>query len=72
MSVIKELKRRNVFRVSVAYVVTSWAIITIVDVMFPALKLPDWTVTFVAALLIVGFPLLVVFAWAFELTPVGL
>ncbi|MEE8528580.1 MAG: hypothetical protein V3S70_08415, partial [Gammaproteobacteria bacterium] len=60
MSIIKQLKRRNVFRFGVAYVVTSWAIITIVDVMFPALKLPDWTVTFVTALLIVGFPIAII------------
>ncbi|HSG98004.1 MAG TPA: hypothetical protein VLA11_08420 [Woeseiaceae bacterium] len=70
-SFIQELKRRNVFRVALVYVVVSWLLMQIGDVMFPALLLPEWTPTLLVAFLILGFPLVVVFAWAFELTPDG-
>jgi len=67
-----ELKRRNVIRVAIAYGLVAWVLLQIADVLFPALSLPDWTVRLVAGLLIIGFPLAVFFAWAFELTPEGL
>ena len=67
-----ELKRRNVFRVALVYIIASWLIMQVVDVMFPALKLPEWTVTLIAALIVIGLPIAVIFAWAFELTPDGL
>ena len=67
-----ELKRRKVFRVALAYIVAAWVIMQVVDVMFPALRLPDWTVTFVAVIVLIGFPLAVILAWAFELTPEGI
>jgi TolB-like protein/Tfp pilus assembly protein PilF len=70
-SFFQELKRRNVFRVAIVYVVVSWLLMQIGDVMFPALRLPDWTPTLLVAFLILGFPLVVIFAWAFELTPDG-
>lgn len=70
-SFIQELKRRNVFRVAIVYVVVSWLLMQIADVMFPALRLPDWAPTLLVAFLILGFPLVVIFAWAFELTPDG-
>ena len=70
-SFIQELKRRNVFRVAIIYIVVSWLLIQIGDVMFPALLLPDWTTTLLVAFLILGFPVAVIFAWAFELTPDG-
>ena len=70
-SLIHELKRRNVFRVALVYIVVSWLLMQIGDVMFPALLLPEWTPTLLIAFLILGFPLVVVFAWAFELTPDG-
>lgn len=70
-SLIQELKRRNVFRVALVYIVVSWLLMQIGDVMFPALLLPEWTPTLLIAFLILGFPLVVVFAWAFELTPDG-
>jgi TolB-like protein/lipopolysaccharide biosynthesis regulator YciM len=72
MSLIAELKRRNVFRVGVAYAIVAWLLIQVADVAFPPLKLPDWTLTLVAVLLIMGFPLALIFAWAFELTPEGI
>lgn len=66
-----ELKRRNVFRVAALYVAVSWVLLQVTDVLAPAIGLPDWAAGFVALLLIVGFPLALVFAWAFELTPEG-
>ena len=68
----EELKRRNVFKAALAYIIAGWLIMQVVDVMFPALQLPEWTVTFVAALVMIGFPLALIFAWAFELTPEGI
>jgi len=70
-SIIQELKRRNVFRVAIIYVLVSWLLMQIGDVMFPALLLPEWTTTLLVAFLILGFPVAVIFAWAFELTPDG-
>ena len=72
MSFIKELKRRNVIRVGVAYAVAAWILIEITATTFPILKLPDWSVTLVTVLVLMGFPLALIFAWAFELTPEGL
>ena len=72
MSLIEELKRRNVFRVAVAYVIVAWALLQVSDTLVPALHLPAWFQSGVALLLILGFPLALFFAWAFELTPEGL
>lgn len=71
MSLIAELKRRNVFRVGAAYAVVGWLIIEVTDTVFPHLGLPGWSVTLAIALVIIGFPLAVFLAWAFELTPEG-
>ena len=70
-SLIQELKRRNVFRVAAIYIVVSWLLIQIGDVIFPALRLPDWTTTMLVAFLLLGLPVAIIFAWAFELTPDG-
>jgi len=72
MSFIKELKRRNVFKVAIAYAVIAWLLIEISSTTFPILQLPDWSVTLVTALVLLGFPLALVFAWAFEVTPDGI
>ena len=72
MSFFAELKRRNVFRVAAAYAAVAWLLIEISDTVFPRLGLPEWTVTFVIALLLLGFPVALFFAWAYELTPAGL
>jgi TolB-like protein len=69
---LKELRRRNVFRVGVTYAIVAWLIIQIASITFPALNLPSWAITFVTVLIIIGFPLILLFAWAFELTPEGL
>ncbi|MBA2269164.1 MAG: tetratricopeptide repeat protein [Chthoniobacterales bacterium] len=67
-----ELKRRNVYKVAVAYAVVAWLVIQISDTVFPRLNLPDWAVTLVIVLLLLGFPVALIFAWAFELTPEGI
>ena len=71
-SVWGELKRRNVVRVAIAYVIIAWLLLQIGDTLGPALRLPDAVNTALAFFLILGFPLAVFFAWAFELTPEGL
>lgn len=68
----QELKRRNVIRVAIAYAVAAWLLIQVADTLFPILGLPGWSVTLVAVLLIVGFPVALIFAWAYELTPEGI
>jgi TolB-like protein len=72
MSFFEELKRRNVIRVAVVYAVVAWLLIQIVATTFPILRLPDWSLTLTTVLILLGFPLATIFAWAFELTPDGL
>jgi TolB-like protein len=72
MSLIAELRRRNVFRVGVAYAIVAWLLVEVASVFLPALRLPEWTLTFLVFLVVVGFPLALIFAWAFELTPEGI
>ena len=71
MSFFGELRRRNVVKVAVAYAIVGWLLVQIADTFFPALQLPDWTVTLVAGLVILGFPLALILSWAYELTPEG-
>jgi len=72
LSFFKELKRRSVFKVAAAYIIIGWLIMQAGEVMGPALRLPDWVNSLLAFFLILGFPLAMFFAWAFELTPDGL
>jgi TolB-like protein len=72
MSLFSELKRRNVFKVAAAYVIVGWLIMQAGEVMGPALNLPGWVNSMLAFFLILGFPLALLFAWAFEMTPDGL
>jgi len=72
MSVYGELKRRNVFRVGIAYVITAWLLLQVIDVVAPMLGVPEWVPKSILLLLGVGFPIALLFAWAFELTPEGL
>jgi TolB-like protein/DNA-binding winged helix-turn-helix (wHTH) protein/Tfp pilus assembly protein PilF len=69
---IAELKRRNVFRVAVAYGIVAWLLVEMASVVLPALRLPEWTLTFLVFLVVAGFPLALILAWAFELTPEGI
>ena len=72
MSFFAELKRRNVFKVAAAYIIVGWLIMQAGDVMGPALRLPDWINSALAFFLIMGFPLAMFLAWAYEMTPDGL
>ena len=72
MSFLTELKRRNVFKVGVAYAIVAWLVIQIVATVFPILALPDWTTRFITIVIIIGFPLAILLAWIYELTPEGI
>ena len=72
MSLVSELRRRNVFRVAIAYAIIAWLILQVGDILAPALHLPEWVISALAFFLILGFPAALVFAWAFELTPEGI
>jgi TolB-like protein len=67
----QELKRRRVYRVAMVYAVVAFVIWQVAEIAFPALRLPDWALTLVIALTVVGFPIAVVLAWAFDVTPEG-
>lgn len=69
---ISELKRRNVFKVGIAYLVAAWLLMQITDVVAPLLSLPGWVPRFIFLLLVIGFVPALIFAWAFELTPEGI
>jgi len=72
MSFIDELKRRNVFRVGIAYLIVAWLLLQVADVVLPTFRTPEWVMQAFTFLLILGFPLALIFAWAFELTPEGI
>jgi TolB-like protein/Flp pilus assembly protein TadD len=67
-----ELQRRNVYRVAVTYAVVSWVLIQIATQVFPFFEIPNWAVRVVVLLLLLGFPVALILAWAFELTPEGI
>ena len=72
MGLFAELKRRNVFRVTFAYVVIAWLVMQVGDTMAPALHLDEWVNSLLAFFLILGLPLAIFFAWVFEMTPEGI
>src|SRR5256885_5479475 len=67
-----ELKRRNVYKVAVAYAVVGWLLVQIATQVFPFFEIPNWAVRLVVLAIVIGFPIALVIAWAFELTPEGL
>jgi TolB-like protein/tetratricopeptide (TPR) repeat protein len=67
-----ELKRRNVYKVAVAYAVVGWLVIQIATSTFPVLEIPNWAAKLVIAVVLLGFPIALVIAWAFEMTPEGM
>jgi TolB-like protein len=67
-----ELKRRNVYKVAVAYAVASWLLIQIATQVFPFFEIPNWAVRLVVIILIIGFPIALILSWAFEITPEGI
>ena len=72
MSLFRELKRRNVFRVAIAYVVTAWLVAQVLELLFDSFGTPDWVMKTIIVLMAVGLVFTLVFAWAFELTPEGI
>lgn len=71
MSFLTELKRRNVFKVGITYALVAWITIQIADVLAPQLNLPEWTPRMTTFIVLLGFPVSLVMAWALELTPQG-
>jgi TolB-like protein/Tfp pilus assembly protein PilF len=71
-SFFSELKRRNVYKVAVAYAVAAWALAQGIAQVFPVFGVPNWIIQLIVLLIVIGFPIALVFAWAFEITPEGL
>jgi TolB-like protein/Tfp pilus assembly protein PilF len=69
---VGELKRRNVYKVAIAYAVVAWLLMQVASQIFPFFEIPNWGVRLVVLLLIIGFPVAMILAWAFELTPEGI
>src|SRR5712692_10021414 len=67
-----ELKRRHVYKVAIAYGVVAWLLMQVASQIFPFFEIPNWAVRLVVLLLIIGFPVALILAWAFELTPEGI
>jgi hypothetical protein len=72
MSFIEELKRRNVFKVGIAYGITAWVIAQVAGLAADSFLAPDWVMKMLISILILGFPVALVMAWAYEMTPQGL
>ncbi len=72
MSLFNELKRRNVIKVALLYTVAAWLILQVADVLFEQLGLPGWAFRFIFGLLVICFPLVLLFSWVFEITPEGI
>jgi len=72
MSLFEELKRRNVFRVGIAYIVITWLLLQVADVVLNNIDAPGWVFRVILLVFALGFPVAVLFAWAFEMTPEGL
>src|SRR5882757_3171110 len=71
-SFFAELKRRNVYKVAVAYAVVSWLLLQAASIFFPAFDAPPWVMKIFILILVVGFPIALVFSWAFEITSEGI
>jgi TolB-like protein/Tfp pilus assembly protein PilF len=67
-----ELRRRNVYKVAIAYAVVAWLLLQAASILFPTFEAPPWTMKVFVAVIVLGFPIALVIAWAFELTPEGL
>src|SRR5437870_2691245 len=71
-SFFAELKRRNVYKVAIAYAVVAWLLIQAASIFLPAFNAPQWAMQIVILILVVGFPIALAFSWAFEITPEGI
>src|SRR5215472_163535 len=72
LSFFSELKRRNVYKVAAAYAVVAWLLMQVASQIFPFFDIPNWVVRLVVLLLVIGFPIALIIAWAFETTPEGI
>ena len=72
MAFFEELQRRKVFRVGITYVIAGWIIIQVADTLFPTFGAPPWVMPVFTTMVMLGFPLALVLAWAFEITPIGI
>jgi TolB-like protein/Tfp pilus assembly protein PilF len=72
MNLFSELKRRNVYKVAVAYAVVGWLLVQVATQVFPFFEIPNWAVRLVVLAIAIGFPIALVIAWAFEATPEGI
>ncbi|HET6563930.1 MAG TPA: hypothetical protein VFG52_00845, partial [Xanthomonadales bacterium] len=72
LSFLEELKRRNVVRVGVVYLIAAWLLAQVADLMLENFNAPEWVIQSILVVLIIGFPIALIFAWAFELTPEGI
>ena len=72
MNFFSELKRRNVYKVAVAYAVVSWLLIQAASIFLPAFNAPQWAMQIIILILVIGFPIALAFSWAFEITPEGI
>src|SRR3954468_2472556 len=72
ISFFSELKRRNVYKVAVAYAVVAWLLIQAASILFPTYEAPAWVMKAFVAIIALGFPIALVIAWAFEMTPEGI
>src|SRR5438105_604989 len=71
-SFFAELKRRNVYKVAVAYIVAGWALSQGIAQVFPVFDIPNWIIRLIVLLIILGLPIALVLAWTFEITPQGI
>ena len=68
----QKLRERKVFRVAIGYLVGAWLTMQLVDVIFPAMGLPDWSITLTLGIVAAGFPLVLILSWVFDITPRGI
>src|SRR5437868_1427250 len=71
-SFLAELKRRNVYKVAIAYAVVAWLLIQAASIFLPAFDAPSWVMKIFIIVIIFGFPVALIFSWAFEITPEGI
>src|ERR1700720_4654572 len=71
-SFFAELKRRNVYKVAVAYIVAGWALSQGIAQVFPVFDIPNWAIRLIVLLIIIGLPIALILAWTFEITPQGI
>src|SRR5438034_10051055 len=72
MNFLSELKRRNVYKVAVAYIIAGWALSQGIAQVFPVFDVPNWIIRLIVLFIIIGLPIALVVAWMFEITPQGI